>query len=83
MIKYRLRKDRLVSEENVKYTAYGIDAYEGLKRVKVIKDVSLKKKSLKQFVKQCKTMKLQNLEEAVLKFVESESDITEKPCFLK
>ncbi|MBQ3021909.1 MAG: hypothetical protein IJD91_01095 [Clostridia bacterium] len=83
MIKYKLRKDKLVSEDNVKYTAYGIDAYEERKKVRVIKDISLNKKNLKQFVKQCKDMKLQDLDDAVQMFAQKELElIVVKPRFI-
>ena len=79
----RVRKDRLVSEDNIRYIAYGIDVYNGLRKVRSIKDVSLDKKRLKGFVKQCNhdEIKLQHLDNAVQQFVEDEYTVSKKPCF--
>lgn len=82
-MRYRVRKDRLVSEDNIRYIAYGIDVYDGLRKVRNIKDVSLDKKRLKGFVKQCNhdKIKLQHLDNAVQQFVEDEYTVSKKPCF--
>ena len=83
MIVCKLRKDRFVSPDNVKYKSYGIDAYEGKERVKIIKDISLSKQNLKQFIKQCEAMNLQELDEAIQVFVEKELEvIVVKPRFI-
>ena len=81
MIRYRMRKDRLVSEDGVKYIAYGVDAYSGLTRVKSIKDISLDKNQLARQIKvwnRCH-ISLAHLEQVVASFVENESTVKEKP----
>lgn len=75
MIWYKLRKDKLVSEENVHYIGYGINVYSWFWKIKIIKDVSLDKKQLKLQIKmwnQCR-IKLEHLEAVVEDFVESDS----------
>ena len=84
MIRYRMRKDRLVSEDGVKYIAYGVDAYVGLKKMKSIKDISLDKKQLARQIKtwnRCR-ISLEHLEQVVASFVENESTVKEKPYSL-
>ena len=81
MIRYKMRKDRLVSEDGVKYIAYGVDAYEGLRKVKSIKDIALDKK---QMAKQIKVWNrchigLNHLEQVVQSFVENDYVAEEKP----
>lgn len=84
MMRYRMRKDRLVSEDGVKYIAYGVDAYSWLKKVKSIKDISLDKKQLARQIKvwnRCH-IRLAHLEQVVASFVENESTVKEKPYSL-
>ncbi len=81
MIRYKMRKDRLVSEDGVKYIAYGVDAYEGLRKVKSIKDITLDKR---QMAKQIKVWNrchigLNHLEQVVQSFVDNDYEAEEKP----
>ena len=75
MIRYRMRKDKLVSEDGVKYIAYGVDAYSWFIKVKSIKDISLDKNQLARQIKtwnRCR-ISLEHLEELVEDFVENDS----------
>lgn len=84
MVRYRMRKDRLVSEDGIKYIAYGVDARDGLRKVKIIKDISLDKKQLAKQIKiwnRCH-ISLAHLEKVVASFVENESTVKEKPYSL-
>ena len=71
MIRYRLRKDRIVNEKNIKYIAYGIDVYKGLRKLKSIKDISLDKKQLAKQIKMWNRYRvgLVHIEEIVEDFV--------------
>ena len=82
-MRYRMRKDKLVSEDNIRYAAYGINVYKGWRRIRSIKDISLDKKRMESFVKQCNHDKteLKYLDDAVQHFVEDEYAVNEKPCF--
>ena len=84
MMRYRIRKDNLVSEEGVKYIAYGVDAYNGLRKVKSIKDISLDKKQLAKQIKvwnRCH-ISLKHLEQVVQSFVDNDYVAEEKPYSL-
>lgn len=84
MIRYRIRKDRLVSEDGVKYIAYGVDAYSWFVKVKSIKDISLNKRQLARQIKvwnRCH-ISLAHLEQVAASFVENEASIKEKPYSL-
>ena len=81
MIRYRMRKDKLVSEDGVKYIAYGVDAYSWFIKVKSIKDISLNKNQLARQIKtwnRCR-ISLVHLGQVVASFVENESTVKEKP----
>lgn len=84
MAYYRLRKDKLVSEDNIHYIAYGVDVYKGLRKVKSIKDISLDKNQLARQIKvwnRCR-ISLEHLQQVVDSFVENESTVKEKPYSL-
>ncbi len=84
MVWYKMRKDKLVSEEGIRYVGYGVEAFSGLRRVKSIKDVSLEKGRLKKKIKewnQCH-IKLKHLDKVVEAYVENESLVEEKPFSL-
>lgn len=84
MMQCRMRKDRLISEDGIKYIAYGVDAYSGFIKVKSIKDISLDKKQLARQIKvwnRCR-IRLEHLEQVVASFVENESTVKEKPYSL-
>ncbi len=81
MIRYKIRKDKVISEDGVKYIAYGVDAYDGLKKVKSIKDISLNKKQLEKQIKvwnRCH-IGLNHLEQVVQSFVDNDYVAIEKP----
>lgn len=84
-MKLRLRKDKLVSEDNVSYIAFGVNVYKGWKRVRVIKDISLSKKKLRGFVKQCNynSVGFLHLDDVIQDYIKGESIVEEKPCFPK
>ena len=75
MIKLRMRKDRLVTEDGVHYVAYGVNVYQGIHRVCIIKDVSLDKARLKEFIRLCnkKRFCLDNINDLIYDFVEEEN----------
>lgn len=84
MIRYRMRKDKLVSEDGVEYIAYGVDAYSWFIKVKSIKDISLYKNQLARQIKEwnrCR-ISLEHLQQVVASFVENESTVKEKPYSL-
>lgn len=82
-MRFRLRKDRLVSEDNISYIAFGVNIYKGWKRVRSIKDISLNKKRVRCFVRCCnrRRVELQQVDNVVQTFVEDESNVIKKPCF--
>ena len=82
-MKFKMRKDKLVNEENFSYIAFGMDIYEGWKKVRSIKDISFNRKRMKKFVKYCNHNKihLDQIYDMVLDFVEDEYKITEEPCY--
>lgn len=80
-MRFKIRKDKLVSEDNVRYVAYGIDVYEGLRKIRSIKDVSLSKNRLEVFIRQCNKHKPKDLDKAIMQFVEDEYTVKEKPYF--
>lgn len=83
MVRYRLRKDKLISEDNVCYVAYGVNVYNGLKKVRSIRDVSLDKIKLAELIKKCNNEKVHpsRLDDIIQRFVDDEYTISEKPCF--
>ncbi len=81
MIRYRMRKDKLVLETGEKYIAYGVNAYSGLLKVGSIKDISLDKNRLARQIKawnKCK-IELNHLQQVVQSFVDNDYMTTEKP----
>ena len=75
MIWYKMRKDKLVSEDNIYYIGYGVDAYSWLRKVKSIKDITLDKKQLAKQIKiwnRCR-ISLEHLQQVVEDFVENDS----------
>ena len=84
-MKLRLRKDKLVSEDNISYIAFGVNVYKGWKRVRIIKDISLRRERLRNFVAKCNLNKIDDryIDDIVQTFVDDEFKVTEKPCFLK
>ena len=50
MTKYKIRKDKLINEDNIRYVTYGIDVYENFRKTDIIRDVSLNKKKLKTII---------------------------------
>ncbi len=43
----------MVSEDNIKYRAYGIDVFEENKLIKTVKDISLERASLERLIHKC------------------------------
>lgn len=84
-MRFRLRKDKLVSEDNVSYITFGMNVYKGWKRVGIIKDISLNRKRLRNFVVKCNRNKIDEryIDGIVQTFVDDEFKVTEKPSFLK
>lgn len=84
MIWYKMRKDKLFSEDNIHYIAYGVDVYKGLQKVKSIKDISLDKNQLARQIKEWNRchVSLEHLEQIVESFVENEFTVEEKPYSL-
>lgn len=80
-MRFKIRKDKLVSEENIRYVAYGIDVYDGLMKIRSIKDVSLNKNRLEVFIRQCNKSEPKDLDGAIMRFVEEEYTVKEKPYF--
>ena len=81
MLWFKLRKDKLMTEDNVAYIAYGMDAYSWLKKVKSIPDISLDKKQMIQQIKawnRCR-INLKHLKQVVESFVEDEATVKENP----
>lgn len=50
-----------MTADGVKYTAYGVDVYRGQEKVESIEDMSLDKKKVKEFIKQCETKHIECL----------------------
>jgi len=81
MIRYKIRKDNLVSEDGEKYISYGVDAFDGLKKVKSIKDITPNKEQMeKQIViwNRCQ-ISLKHLDQVVQSFVDNDYVAEEKP----
>lgn len=77
---YKMRKDKLMSEDNIHYVGYGIDAYSGLRRVKSIKDITPNKEQLARQIKiwnRCR-ISLVHLEDVIEDFLDTEY-IEERP----
>ncbi len=75
MVWYKMRKDKLVSDDNIYYTGYGVDAYLWFIKVKTIKDISLDKNKLARQIKgwnHCR-IKLAHLQQVAEDFVEKEA----------
>lgn len=84
VIWYRMRKDKLITEDNIHYTCYGVDAYSWLRKVKSIKDISLDKKQMAKQIKvwnRCH-ISLEHLERLAETFVENEASVKEEPYSL-
>ena len=81
MMRYRIRKDNLVSEEGVKYIAYGVDAFDGIKKVKSIKDITPNKEQMEKQIgiwNRCQ-ISLKHLDQAVQSVVDNDYVAEEKP----
>ena len=84
MIRYKMRKDKLITEDNIHYIGYGVDAYSWFKKVKSIKDISLDKKQMAKQIKvwnRCH-ISLEHLARLVETFVENEATVKEEPYSL-
>lgn len=58
MVKYRVIKERLTSEEGVKYTAYGIKAVENGRETARASDIGCTYISVKKLCMRCNRLKL-------------------------
>ncbi len=87
MVRYRLRKDKLINEGKIRYIAYGITVYEDWKKIRIIKDVSFDKKRLAELIKKCNIQQVspKRIDDIVQQFVDDEytvDSIKEKPYSL-
>ena len=81
MIRYKIRKDNLVSEDGEKYTSYGVDAFDGIKKVKSIKDITPNKAQMEKQIgiwNRCQ-ISLKHLDQVVQSFVDNDYVAEEKP----
>lgn len=67
-----MRTDLLVSEDNVKYRAYGIDVFEENKLIRTVKDISLNRNAVDELVNKCNDLKVSKLhiEDVIQDFVQ-------------
>lgn len=72
MTEYKIREDNLVSEDNIKYKAYGMDICVDEKTIESIKDISLEKEPLEKFIHKCNNLKLSIMQ--VVKAIEDYVD---------
>ena len=56
-----MRTDWLVSEDKIKYCAYGIDILKGCELLKTIKDISLNENDVNELINKCNRLKLSEI----------------------
>lgn len=81
MIKYIKRKDSFKDDEGAEYISYGVDAYEGNKKVKSIKDITPDKEQMERQIEiwnRCQ-IGLEHFDQVVQTFINNDYVAEEKP----